>query len=259
MRFNEVLEKISAGQHLSFQESGEVLRSMMQGSWEASQIRSLLTAMHGKGETAEELAGFATVMRDAALAVPVNGIDTMDTCGTGGDRKGSFNISTLSAFVLAACGIPIAKHGNRAASSECGSADLLIALGIRHRLHPEEAAAAVSEIGFAFLFAPDYHPATRSVAQVRKQLGTPTIFNLLGPLTNPAKPKAQIIGVYKKDVLPIIAEAIQKSDPQRRALLLHGETGWDEATPCCNFVMHHTSGKIELCNAEHFGIKTCIR
>lgn len=257
MRFNEVFEKVRTGHHLTFQESGDVVRSMMQDSWEALQTGSLLTAMHVKGETAEELAGFATAMRDAAVAVPLDDIDAMDNCGTGGDRKGSFNISTLAAFVLAGCGIPLAKHGNRAASSECGSADLLKALGIRYRLHPEEAASAVTEIGFAFLFAPDFHPATRSVAQIRKQLGTPTIFNLLGPLTNPAKPRAQVIGVYKKSALAIMTEAIQKSDPQRRAVLLHGDTGWDEATPCCDFLMHHTTGKIELRNAEHFGIKTC--
>jgi anthranilate phosphoribosyltransferase len=257
MSFKELFERIENGHDLTMEESAHAVESMMLGSWEAAQTAVFLKALHAKGETAEEVAGFATTMRQASVKIPLEGVDTMDTCGTGGDKKGSFNISTLAAFVLAGTGIPIAKHGNRAASSACGSADLLHALGIRYRLHPEEAAEAVTEIGFAFLFAPDYHPATRSVAEIRKQLNSPTIFNLLGPLTNPAFPKAQLIGVYKRSALSILTEAIRNSNPELRAALIHGEQGWDEATPCCNFLIHYTSGKIESLNAEQLGIEPC--
>ncbi len=257
MKFKELFEIVNGGQHLTMKESGQAVSSMMHGLWQPEQIGAFLTALHRKGEAADELAGFAATMSQAALQVPLNGIVTMDTCGTGGDKKGSFNISTLAAFVLAGCGIPITKHGNRAASSQCGSADLLHALGIRYRIHAEEAADAVNQIGFAFLFAPDYHPAARSVAAIRKQLGTPTIFNLIGPLTNPAKPKVQLIGVYKRSAMPVMAEAIRKLDPQRRAALLHGEGGWDEATPCCNFLIHHITGETESRKAGYFGIEAC--
>lgn len=248
---------MNQGQNLTMEESSYAVESMMHGSWEPGQTSTFLTMLQRKGETADELAGFAKSIRRAALQIPISGIVTMDTCGTGGDKKGSFNISTVAAFVLAGCGIPIVKHGNRAASSQCGSADLLNALGIRYRLHPEEAADAVASVGFAFLFAPDFHPATRSVAEIRKQLDTPTIFNLLGPLTNPANPKVQLIGVYKRNALSILAEAMRKSDPERRALLLHGEEGWDEATTCCNFMICDTSGEIKIQNARHFGFETC--
>jgi anthranilate phosphoribosyltransferase len=257
MNFNDLFTQLNNGTHLSIDQSISAVKSMMDGTWTPEQIGSFLLALNSKGESAGELAGFAAAMKNAAIQVPTYGLESMDTCGTGGDKKGSFNISTLTAFVLAGCGIRVAKHGNRAASSSCGSADLLESMGIRFRLHPEEAAEALAEIGFAFLFAPDYHPATRSVVAVRRQLGTPTIFNLLGPLTNPANPKIQLVGVYKKSALPLMVEAVRLLDSERRIAFVHGDTGWDEATPSCNFSLHHIDGVVELCNAPQFGISAC--
>jgi len=191
------------------------------------------------------------------VRVPLDGIRVLDTCGTGGDKKNTFNISTISAFVLAGCGIPIVKHGNRAASSACGSADLLEALGISYHLKPEQVPAALDATGFAFLFAPDYHPATRSVVAVRKQLGIPTIFNLLGPLTNPAFPAAQVIGVYDRNALPFVEEAIRKMDPEKRAYLIHSAEGYDEATPSGDFHLHSTFAPPVIENANNFGFNEC--
>jgi anthranilate phosphoribosyltransferase len=256
MKFAEIFEKAYNKTDLTFQECRQSVFAMMEGAWDPAQIGALLTALHMKGETADELAGFAAAMSEKAVLVPHTGKRLMDTCGTGGDRKGSFNISTLVAFVLAGCGIPIAKHGNRAASSSCGSADLLQALGLRYQLQPEEAAAALDRFNFAFLFAPDYHPATKSVAIVRKQLGVPTVFNLLGPLTNPARPAAQIAGVYQLEALPLMVAAAQRMDPQRRALFLHSEEGWDEVTLSCRFYCYSTHEAPAMRAPQEFGFES---
>src|SRR5262249_31514991 len=229
--FSEMLRKIERGENLSREESHGALSELVDGSRQNREVAALLTALHKKGETAAEIAGFAGAMRERAVAVPIRGIRAIDTCGTGGDCKGTFNISTAAAFVLAACDVPVAKHGNRASSSQCGSADLLHALGIRYRITPEEAVESLYQFHFAFLFAPYYHPAAKTVAPVRKSLGFPTIFNLLGPLINPARPAVQLIGVYDGAVLPRMAEAIGILDPEKHALLVHSEGGWDEATP----------------------------
>jgi anthranilate phosphoribosyltransferase len=255
MNFAKVLEKIYSKTDLSFEESRHALFAIMEGEWDGAQTGALLTALHMKGETAQELAGFATAMADKAVPVPVTGKRLMDTCGTGGDRKGSFNISTVVAFVLAGCGIPVAKHGNRAASSFCGSADLLEAMGMRYRLHPEEVAEGLDRFNFAFLFAPDYHPATKSVVTVRRQLGVPTIFNLLGPLTNPARPMAQIVGVFQKEALPVMVSAVQRMAPGRRAAFLHSEDGCDEATLACRFYCYSTHEEPALRGAQDFGFE----
>ena len=209
---------------------------MLEGTCEPPQISAFLTVLHMKGETPEELAGFALAMRQMAVPVPLDSYKTIDTCGTGGDRKGSFNISTLAAFVVAGAGIPVAKHGNRAASSLCGSADLLEALGIRARLKPEEAAEALTKTGFTFLFAPDYHPATQYVGKIRRLLGVPTLFNYLGPITNPAKPDAQLIGVFDRKGMELMGAAFQLLEPAKKILLLHSIKGWDEATTCGDFI-----------------------
>ncbi len=254
MKFTELLEKVNEGMSLTREESKQAVFAMMDGE---SQTGALLTRLHKKGETAEEVIGFAEAMREKSVRVPLNGIKVLDTCGTGGDKKNTFNISTISAFVLAGCGIPIVKHGNRAASSACGSADLLEALGISYRMKPEQVPAALDATGFAFLFAPDYHPATKSVVTVRKQLGIPTIFNLLGPLTNPAFPEAQVIGVYDRNALPVVEEAIRKMDPDKRAYLIHSSEGYDEATPNCNFHLHSTFSEPSIENATNFGFSEC--
>ncbi|MCI0413378.1 anthranilate phosphoribosyltransferase [bacterium] len=254
MNFAELLNKVKNGIGLTREESKHAVFAMMEGE---PQTGTLLTAFHEKGETAQEIIGFAEAMREKSVRVPLDGIKVLDTCGTGGDKKNTFNISTISAFVLAGCGIPIVKHGNRAASSACGSADLLEALSISYRMKPEQVPAALHASGFAFLFAPDYHPATKSVVAVRKRLGFPTIFNLLGPLTNPAFPAAQVIGVYNRNALPLVEEAIRKMDPEKRAYLVHSSEGYDEATLSCDFYLHSTFSKPTLENAKHFGFGEC--
>ena len=253
-RFKNLLEKLELGVSLSREESKQAVFAMMEGE---PQTGELLTALHAKGETADEIIGFAEAMREKSVHVPIGGRRVLDTCGTGGDKKNTFNISTISAFVLAGCGIPVVKHGNRAASSACGSADLLEALGISYRVKPEQVSTLLDATGFVFLFAPDYHPATKSVVAVRKQLGTPTIFNLLGPLTNPAFPAAQVIGVYDKRALPLIEEAIRKMDPEKRAYLIHSSEGYDEATPSSDFHLHSTFCPAKIENARRFGFSEC--
>jgi len=254
--FKQLFEKVYGRENLTIPESRVALFAMMEGEWSPVQISAFLTALHMKGETSDELAGFALAMSEKAVPLAIRG-PVMDTCGTGGDRKGSFNISTITAFVLAGCGIPVAKHGNRAASSQCGSADLLEALGMRYRLNPEEAAEALDRTGFAFLFAPDYHPAMKSVVEIRKQLKMPTIFNLLGPLTNPARPAVQLIGVYESEAVALMAHAIRKFDESRRVVLLHSEDGWDEATPCGPFRHHPTFGDASIMDPATFGFTPC--
>jgi anthranilate phosphoribosyltransferase len=257
MNFKELFEKVYLGNHLSIEESKAALLCILEGSCEASQISAFLTALHMKGETSEELAGFALAMRQMSVSISCDGKKTLDTCGTGGDRKGSFNISTITAFVVAGSGIPVVKHGNRAASSRCGSADLLEALGIRYRLKPEEAEESLTKMNFAFLFAPDYHPATSQVAPIRRQLGVPTIFNYLGPLTNPARPSAQLIGVFDRKGLELMAAAIQLMEPEKKVTLLHSDGGWDEATPCGEFTAYrHQTGICRMSSAD-FGIPFC--
>ncbi len=257
MTFKHLFEKIYDRQNLTVEESRDALLGMLEGTCEPPQISAFLIALHMKGETSEELAGFALAMRQMAVPVPLDGVKTLDTCGTGGDRKGSFNISTLAAFVAAGAGIPVAKHGNRAASSLCGSADLLEALGIRARLKPEEAAEALRQTGFTFLFAPDYHPATQSVGKIRRLLGVPTLFNYLGPITNPAKPVAQLIGVFDRKGMELIASAIQLMEPDKNILLLHSVEGWDEATSCGDFIAYSPGGKHTTLNASQFDMKPC--
>lgn len=257
MTFKELFERVYLGNHLTIEESKSALLCILEGSCEGSQISAFLTALHMKGETSEELAGFAVAMRQMAVQISFDGKKTLDTCGTGGDRKGSFNISTITAFVVAGCGIPVVKHGNRAASSLCGSADLLEALGIRYRLKPEEAEISLNEISFAFLFAPDYHPATSHVAPIRRQMGVPTIFNYLGPLTNPARPSAQLIGVFDPKGLKLMASAIKLMEPEKKVTLLHSDGGWDEATPCGEFSTYSNQAAFCKMSSADFGIPFC--
>ena len=255
--FKELFEKVYSRLDLSLEESKDALFSMMESFWEPSQIGAFLTALHIKGETPNEVAGFALAMRDMAIPVPLQDCQALDTCGTGGDRKGSFNVSTIASFVLAGAGIPVIKHIGRALSSRCGSADLIEALGIRCRLLPEEVSEAVMQTSFAFLYTPDYHPASAAVAEIRQQLGVPTIFNLLGPLTNPARPAAQLIGVYDRHAMELMAGALRVIDVRKRATLVHSIDGWDEATPCCDFLLHPLHGKASWVSSRLFGIDPC--
>jgi anthranilate phosphoribosyltransferase len=257
MNFSELFEKVEQRLNLTREEGKQAVFAMMEETWTSEQTGDFLKALHSKGETSDEMIGFAQAMRDKALTVELNGKRVLDTCGTGGDRKNSFNISTITAFVLAGCGIPVVKHGNRAASSVCGSADLLNALGISYRLSPQHVLPLLEETNFAFLFAPDYHPATRAVVAVRRQLGVPTIFNLLGPLTNPARPAAQIIGLYDRNAMPIMEEALRKMDPEKRAFLVHSNDGHDEATPIGDFLLHSTFESPSIQSAKKYGFNEC--
>ncbi|HEY9856334.1 MAG TPA: anthranilate phosphoribosyltransferase [Stenomitos sp.] len=204
-----------------------VVSDIFSGQTTPVQVASFLTALRMKGESAEEIAGMAEGMRDHAVPLPGEWSDLLDTCGTGGDRSGTFNISTTVAFVAASHGLKVAKHGNRSASSQCGSADVLEALGVQIELSPEQAAQLLEAHDVTFLFAPRYHPAMRHVGPVRRELGFPTVFNLLGPLCNPLKPHRQVLGVYKPELVDLMAGALQALGI-RRALVVHGHGGLDE-------------------------------
>lgn len=215
------------GRSMARSEARAVVSDIFSGLATPVQVASFLTALRMKGESAEEIAGMAEGMRAHAVPLPGEWPDLLDTCGTGGDRSGSFNISTTVAFVAACHGLKVAKHGNRSASSQCGSADVLEALGVRIELAPEEAADLLAAHDVTFLFAPRYHPAMRHVAPVRRELGFPTVFNLLGPLCNPLKPHRQVLGVYKPELVDLMAGALQALGV-RRALVVHGHGGLDE-------------------------------
>lgn len=203
-----------------------VMREIMEGVATPAQLGAYLTALSLKGETAEEIAGFVTVMREKSLRVNAPG-RAIDTCGTGGDRKGTFNISTAAAFVVAGAGLTAAKHGNRAASGECGSADVLEELGVRIELPPAGVERCLREIGIGFMFAPAYHPAMRYAAPVRREIGIRTVFNMLGPMTNPAGVSCQLIGVGYPEAGAKIAEVLRLLGTDH-AIIVHSDDGMDE-------------------------------
>ncbi len=222
----EAISAATAGESLSMSDAIAVMRQVMDGQATPAQLGSYLTALSLKGETPEEIAGFATVMREKSLRVRTDG-PAIDTCGTGGDRKGTFNISTAAAFVVAGAGLTVAKHGNRAASGECGSADVLESLGVRIDLPPEAVERCLREIGIGFMFAPTYHPAMRYAAPVRREIGIRTVFNVLGPLTNPAGVSCQLIGVGYPEVASKMAEALRLFGAHH-AIIVHSSDGMDE-------------------------------
>ena len=201
----ETLARLLDGQDLSRDDSRDTMNEIMRGDATPAQIAGFLVALRSKGETADEIAGCAEAMRDHALPVRPNRQDLVDTAGTGGDGARTLNISTAAALVAAAAGAGVAKHGNRAVSSASGSADVLEALGFRLELPPERIERSIDELGFGFLFAPAHHPAMKHAAPVRRELATRTVFNVLGPLTNPAGARAQVVGVYSPDLVPTIA------------------------------------------------------
>ncbi len=216
------------------------MTEVLTGQCTDSQIAGLLVALHMKGETVEEIVGFAEAIRAAAQPLPIQQNSTVDvsdterdalvdTCGTGGDASGTFNISTATAFVAAGAGVRVAKHGNRSLTSKCGSADVMEALGVNINLPPERLAACLKEVGMAFLFAPAMHSAMKFVQPARRELKLRTVFNLLGPLTNPAHASAQVVGVYSADLVEKLAEALSMLG-LRRALVVHGMDGLDEIT-----------------------------
>ena len=228
------LRQLLSGQHLSAAESGAAFDVLMRGEATPAQIAALLVALRTLGETAEEIAGAASALRRAMLRLPERAdlrVEQMvDTCGTGGGIVPTFNISTAAALVAAGAGVPIAKHGNRSFTSKSGSADVLEALKVAIDLTPEAAAATLSAAGIVFLFAPTYHPAMRHAAPVRRELGVPTMMNLLGPLANPAGVRRQVLGVADRERAPRIAQALALLGAEH-ALVVHGEIGMDELSP----------------------------
>jgi anthranilate phosphoribosyltransferase len=227
-RWPAVLEQLLAGADLDEQAAADVLATIMRGEAEAAHVAGLLVALRAKGESAGEIAGFVRAMLAEAVPIELAG-PLVDTCGTGGDGAGTFNVSTIAALVVAAAGVRVAKHGNRAASGRCGSADLLEAWGVAIDLPPAAVARTVEELGIGFLYARTFHPAMRFVAPVRAQLGVRTVFNVLGPLSNPAGAEHQVVGVADARLAPVMAEALAALG-KRHALVFRGEDGLDEVT-----------------------------
>ena len=203
----KMLLKLIDGKNLSLEESTNVMNEIMTGKVNPSLLSGILVALKSKGEIAEEIAGFALAMRENSIKLNNTDDNVIDVCGTGGDSSGTFNISTAAAFVVAGAGVKVAKHGNRSISSNCGSADVLTELGVNINLPVEQSAKALEEIGITFLFAPKFHPAMKHAAHVRRELGMKTLFNLLGPLTNPAGVKKQIIGAYSDNTVKLLSQA----------------------------------------------------
>ncbi|MFY9942538.1 MAG: anthranilate phosphoribosyltransferase [Desulfobacterales bacterium] len=229
--FRDNLIKIVQGRDLTATEMGAMIGHVLAGEATDAQIGALMGALATKGETFEELAGAARAMRRKAHRIQTPGDIVVDTCGTGGDGAQTFNISTTTAFVVAGCGVTVAKHGNRSISSQCGSADLLEALGVNLNTDPELVEEAIFELGIGFLFAPLYHSAMRHAAKARKEVAIRSIFNMLGPLTNPAGANCQLLGVYAASLTEMFANAL-KLLGARRALVVHGHDGLDEISIC---------------------------
>ena len=223
------ISKLVESQNLTEEEAAQAMRQIMEGGATPAQIAAFLTALRVKGETIEEITGCARVMREKATHIRAPYPNVIDTCGTGGDGAQTFNISTTAAFVVAAAGVPVAKHGNRAMSSRCGSADLLQALGVTIELSPEMAEQCLAEVGITFLFAPLFHSAMKHAIGPRREIGVRTIFNILGPLTNPAGAKHQILGVSQRELAEPVARVLGNLG-SARAFVVHGADGLDEIT-----------------------------
>ena len=229
---SNIVEKLKKGENLSFEQSKFLFTELMEGKYDENSIIEILEALLDKGETKDELAGGIFVLRNKASKVKTDQ-ETIDTCGTGGDGQNSLNISTAAAIVLASMGVKVAKHGNKAVSSNCGSADVLEALKININLNPKEVEENIKNFNFAFMFAPNYHSAMKHVGPARKKMGKKTIFNLIGPLSSPAQVKRQVVGVYDKKWMIPFAEAL-KENSVVHAYIVHSEDGMDEISPFAN-------------------------
>ena len=264
----EAIRKVVDGKDLNREEAFAVMDAIMSGQATDAQIASFLTALRMKGETVEELIGFARVMREKVSPVKtrhrvqtsLSGTDRemlVDTCGTGGDATGTFNVSTATAFVVAGAGIPVAKHGNRSVSSLCGSADVVEALGVRLDLPPERVGRCVDEVGIGFCYAPLLHKAMRYVMLARKEIRIRTVFNILGPLTNPAHALAQVIGVYDGGLTEVMAQVLKELGTVR-AFVVHGEDGLDEISNTCESrisELRHNEVRTYTVRPEDFGLR----
>jgi anthranilate phosphoribosyltransferase len=250
----DLLGKVTSGGSLTREEAREVGRDLASGTFESVEVAALLGALAARGEIPDEVTGLAEAFREAASPFPPYP-GAVDTCGTGGDHRGTFNVSTVAALLVASMGVPVAKHGNRSVSSSCGSADLLESAGYPVSEAPASARDRLDEHGFAFLFAPVYHPAMARVAPIRKALGVRTTFNLMGPLLNPAGVRRQVVGVFDEGRMSLAAEALVELGAER-ALVVHGRGGYDEAVLCAPTRVLETKGdkigRYEL-SASDFG------
>lgn len=246
----DLLTRLIRGEGLSVAETADLFGQLMDGEISEITTAALLTALAAKGESAEEIAGAAMAMRRRLVVIPTQQEDVVDTCGTGGDGSGTFNISTAAAVIAAAAGVPVAKHGNRSVSSRSGSADVLEALGVEIEMDPVRAGAALDQIGISFLFAPRLHPAMRQVMPVRRDLGVRTIFNILGPLANPANARRQVLGVYDDRLVPLLAEVLQGLGCDH-ALVVRGADGLDELTTTATTLVAEVRGG----QVEHYHLE----
>ncbi len=256
----KLLEHLLCGGDLEEAQAAELLRAMAGGSLAPALAGAILAALRAKGEQPVEIRGFATAMRALARRPEIApGQLCVDIVGTGGDGSGSLNLSTGAALLAAAAGVPVVKHGNRSVSSRCGSADVLAALGLPLPLDETQAGRAFADLGFTFLFAPHYHPAMKEIAPVRAALGVRTVFNILGPLSNPAAPPFLVVGAFSEATASLMASALAGM-PIRRAFVVHGEGGWDEATPAGPFVRFDVrDGNVQrvVCDPSAYGIDRC--
>lgn len=236
------IEKLKNKENLTQEEMRVIMQEIMSGEASEESITDFLLDLREKGPTVDEITAAAKVMRQFSVNIKTKHKIVFDTCGTGGDKMNTFNISTITALVVAAAGIAVAKHGNRSVSSQCGSADILEALGVNLDLDQEPLSACLDEVGIAFLFAQKLHPAMKNVAAIRKKLGVETIFNILGPLTNPAKATHQILGVYSKDLVTPMAEVL-KNLGLKRAVVVYGSDGLDEVTTTGKTFISEYNGK----------------
>ena len=251
------IEKCLAGHDLTTDEASAALELIMTNQATESQIAGLLVALRAKGETIDELVGFARTMRERVVKVKVEDPDAIDMCGTGGDGRSTFNISTVASFVVAGAGVTVAKHGNRSVSSKSGSADILKALGVKIDLSPADVERCINEVGIGFLFAPLFHPAMKYAAKTRTELGIRTIFNVLGPITNPAGVSKQLIGTFREDVAGNLAGALKRLNTGK-ACVVHSKDGMDEVAVSGKTNVREVEGDLPIRNydisAGHFGL-----
>ena len=258
--YSQLLDGLLDGRSLTEQQAYELMHRLAEGDLPAALAGALLAGLRAKGETAEEIRGFATAMRELAVRPQIpDGAPTVDTVGTGGDGSGSLNLSTGTGLLAAAAGSRVVKHGNRSVSSRSGSADMLECLGMPLPLIEDDVVSCLDATGFTFLFAPAYHPAMKAVAPIRGALSVRTVFNILGPLTNPAAPPFQLIGAFSKDAAKLMADALAGM-PLERAFVVHGEPGWDEATPAGEFWLYDVCpGSVTETrrSPEDYGLRRC--
>lgn len=258
--YSVLLDNLLNGESLPEKAAYDLMHKLAEGELPAALAGALLAGLRAKGETADEIRGFATAMRELSVQPDIpDGAPTVDTVGTGGDGSGSLNLSTGTGLLAAAAGSRVVKHGNRSVSSRSGSADMLECLGMPLPLHERQAVACLQATGFTFLFAPAYHPAMKAVVPIRGALSVRTVFNVLGPLTNPAAPPFQLIGAYSQATAKLMADTLSGM-PLERAFVVHGEPGWDEATPVGEFRLYDVlPGKVAESrrSPEDYGLKRC--